>query len=65
MMSYPKKSFQIQMKLAAIKGNHVNRDTEKIVTLGTLEAGTLETLGTVKIVTITEILRLIKIKVVS
>ena len=53
------------MKLAAIKGNHVNRDTEKIVTLGTLEAGTLETLGTVKIFTITEILRLIKIKVVS
>ena len=65
MLFYLTKSNLTQMNLAAIKGNHVNLDTETVVTLGTLEAGTLETLGTVKIVTITEILRLIKIKVVS
>lgn len=56
------------MKLAAIKGNHVNMDTEKLVTLGTRKLGTqetLETLGTAKIFTITEVLSLIKIKVVS
>jgi len=68
MMFYPKKSPQIQMNVAAIKGNIVNLDTEKLVKLGTLEileTGKLETLGTAKIFTIAEVLRLIKIKVVS
>ncbi len=60
--------------LAAIKGNHVNLDTETVVTLGTLVTlgtfltlgtqETRETLETAKNFSIAEVLRLIEIKVV-
>ena len=80
MLFYLTKSTLTQMNLAAIKGNHVNLDTETVVTLGTLvKLGTLVTLGTLatlgtqekretleiaKIFLIEEVLRLIEIKVV-
>lgn len=57
----------VKMNWAAIKGIHVNPDTETIVTetivtLGTIV--TLATLETAKIFTIAEVLMLIRTKVV-
>ena len=68
MLFYLTKSTLTQMNLAAIKGNHVNLDTETVVTLGTLVTlgtqETRETLEIAKIFLIAEVLRLIEIKVV-